>query len=291
LRLVYRYPSECPSSNALSPRRGRGYCVSGWSLTRTGATVGGAGGLGGATVNAGVKGVWLADLPWTVVKARLDAGATAVLPVGAASKEHGPHLPMNTDCLQAEWLARRLAGHRQVLIWPTVAYGHYPAFVAYPGSCSLSRETFRAMAREILEGLLRAGAARVLVVNTGLSTIPPLAEAAARLSRPDAVTLAHVYQGDRFRSAVQEIEEQPHGSHADEIETSIMLAIAPGQVDMAKAEPWAGRAFAAGPFRPADPGSPNYSPSGIYGDPTLASREKGERLAQAMLQDLLAMLP
>lgn len=239
----------------------------------------------------GVEGVWLADMPWTVVKARLAAGATAVLPVGAAAKEHGPHLPMNTDCLQAEWLARRLAGHRQVLIWPTVAYGHYPAFVAYPGSCSLSRETMRAMAQEVLEDLLRAGAARVLVVNTGLSTIPCLEDAVAGLRRPDAVTLAHVYQGDRFRIVAQEIEEQPHGSHADEIETSIMLAIASEQVDMAKAEPWAGRVFVPGPFRSADPDSPNYSPTGVYGDPTLASREKGERLLQAMLQDLLALLP
>lgn len=242
-------------------------------------------------MGAGVKGVWLADMPWTVVKARLDAGATAVLPVGAASKEHGPHLPMNTDCLQAEWLAHRLAERRQVLIWPTVAYGHYPAFVAYPGSCSLSRETFRAMAQEILEGLLRAGAARVLVLNTGLSTIHPLEEAVVGLRRPHVVTLAHVYQGERFRTVVQETEEQSHGSHADEIETSIMLAIAPEQVDMAKAEAWAGQAFGAGPFHPADRGSPNYSPSGIYGDPTLASRDKGERLAQAMLQDLFAMLP
>ena len=233
----------------------------------------------------------LADMPWTVVKARLDAGAMAVLPVGAASKEHGPHLPVSTDCLQAEWLARRLAEHRQVLIWPTVAYGHYPAFVAYPGSCSLCAETFRAMAEEILEGLLSAGVARILVVNTGLSTILPLEEAVARLRRPHAVTLAHVYQGDRFQRAVQEIGEQPHGSHADEIETSIMLSMAPERVDMAKAESWAGRAFVAGPFHPADPGSPNYSPSGIYGDPTLASRQKGERLVQAMLQDLLAMLP
>lgn len=76
-----------------------------------------------------------------------------MLPIGAASKQHGFHLPTNTDRVQAEWLAARIADRFDALIWPTVGYGYYPAFVGYAGSISLSagvrsRNTGRAL-REI----------------------------------------------------------------------------------------------------------------------------------------------
>ena len=79
---------------------------------------------------------------WDAVGDRLEAGAAALLPIGAGAKEHGLHLPMNTDQQQAEWLAARIAERFDVLVWPTLSYGHYPAFVNYAGSCSLEAETF-----------------------------------------------------------------------------------------------------------------------------------------------------
>ena len=67
-----------------------------------------------------------------------------------------------------------------------------------------------------------------------------------------------------------------------------MLVIAPELVRKDKALAWDQRAFEGGPFSRRDPSHPNYSPSGIYGDPTLATREKGEQILQAMIDDLLA---
>jgi len=101
-------------------------------------------------------GRWVAHIPWPEVQERLDAGAVAVLPVGAGAKEHGRHLPMGTDCLQAEWLADRLVEQTDVLVWPVVTYGHYPAFVEYPGSCSLPADLFSALVAAIAEDLRRA---------------------------------------------------------------------------------------------------------------------------------------
>ncbi len=228
-------------------------------------------------------------MAWPEIEARLGNGATAVLPIGAAAKEHGRHLPLATDYIQAEWLAERLAECRDVVVWPTVSYGFYPAFVDYPGSISLSRETFVAVVEEILAGLVRAGAQRIAVLNTGISTIEPLERAIAASPMVVPVQLVNVYAGPRLARVQAEVEDQPWGGHADEIETSLMLAIAPGQVEMRLAEP-AQRRYARGPLSRSDPEASNYNPSGVDGDPTLASLAKGERLSAALRGDVLAAI-
>ena len=213
-----------------------------------------------------------------------------LLPVGAACKQHGPHLPMHSDWLQAKWLARALVDRAPVMCWPTLGYGHYPAFTDYPGSISLSVETFTALVGEILDGIRAAGAARCLVLNTGISTIAPL-QRAIEAAAPGfaALELANVYAGPAYRRQETALVEQARGGHADEAETSILLAIAPEQVAMERAEDWSGLEL-HGAFSRSDPHSPGYSPSGVYGDPRLASAAKGRRLLEAMLQDLLAAL-
>lgn len=84
-------------------------------------------------------------LSWDEIARRIENGAAAILPIGAGAKEHGFHLPVNTDRIQAEWLAGWISGRIDALIWPTVNYGHYPAFVEYGGSVSLSEPVFELM--------------------------------------------------------------------------------------------------------------------------------------------------
>ena len=223
---------------------------------------------------------------WDEVARQLHGGAPVILPVGAAAKQHGLHLPLNTDRIQAEWLAARLAGQVDALIWPTVAYGYYPAFVEYAGSSSLSSSTFEAMVYEIAGEIIRAGCRTLFVLNTGVSTLAPVERALARL---DTSKLMHlrIHEGPRYRRAAERLAEQHHGSHADELETSLMLALAPELVDMSRAEASpALKHEVPGRLIPSDPRSPNYSRSGSYGDPTLATRAKGEVLLRAMLDDL-----
>ena len=102
------------------------------------------------------------DLPssharWDEVAQRIRDGAVAILPVGTAAKQHGFHLPLDTDRIQAEWLAAKMAEKIDALIWPTLAYGHYPAFVEYAGNSSLSDSTFETLVREIAGQVLPAG--------------------------------------------------------------------------------------------------------------------------------------
>ncbi|MGQ0674123.1 MAG: creatininase family protein [Hyphomicrobium sp.] len=233
----------------------------------------------------------VADLTWDEVGRRLEGGAMAVLPVGAGAKQHGLHLPMATDRITADHLSAELAQRMDALSWPTLSYGFYPAFVAYAGSVSLSRATFTAAVKEIIDGLIGFGARRVLVLDTGISTLGPVADAILQSMDTARVRHAKIFAGPQFTATAGRLRTQAHGSHADEIETSLLLAIAPHVVDMAraKASPPALTGAEPGPLTPDDPVSPNYAPSGSFGDPTRATREKGEALLAAILDDLQAV--
>ncbi|HET6756917.1 MAG TPA: creatininase family protein [Burkholderiales bacterium] len=228
---------------------------------------------------------FVVSLAWPQVERLIAAGATAVLPIGAAAKEHGRHLPMASDLLQAEHLAWLLAKRANVLVWPALSYGYYPAFTDYPGSCTLDAAVFAQTVEQVAESIFRSGARALLVINTGISTIPPLESLATRCKHP--IKLAHVYRGVRYVEVERKICRQERGGHGDEAETSIMLAIAPEQVNMDLAQAWLSPQMGHGKFIREDVSHPNFSPDGIYGDPTLASREKGEKLLEAMLDDLL----
>jgi len=232
----------------------------------------------------------VADLTWDRVGTRLARGAAAILPIGAGAKQHGLHMRMATDQFFAEYFAAALADKIDALIWPTVTYGAYPAFVAYPGSISLSGESFQRVVTEIADALLGFGAKRVLILDTGLSTLAPVEAAIRGSSDPSRLRHLKVFAGPRFVK-IRDLQEQPYGSHADEIETSLMLAIAPEQVEMSRAaaSPVSPTGSSRGPLSPDDPSSPNYSPSGSFGDPTLASAEKGRKALAAILEDLMEM--
>jgi creatinine amidohydrolase len=231
-------------------------------------------------------GHFIERMSWDVVAGRIGCGASAILPVGAGAKEHGFHLPMNTDRIQAEWLASQLAARIDALIWPTVSYGYYPAFVGYAGSASLSASIFEAMIAEIASAILEFGCRALFVLDTGISTCAPIGQA---LDRCGGVRVRHlkIHEGPRYREAAATLAEQSYGSHADELETSVILALAPELVQMPRAEasPATSRET-AGPLTPSDPASPNYSRSGSYGDPTLATPAKGEVLLNAMVEDI-----
>jgi creatinine amidohydrolase len=231
------------------------------------------------------------DLTWDRVARRLAAGAAAILPIGAGAKQHGLHMAMATDQFFAEYFAGVLADRIDALIWPTLTYGAYPAFVTYTGSASLSDATFQSVVTEIADGLLGFGARRVLILDTGLSTIAPVEAAIRAATDPSRLRHLKVFAGARFVETVRQVKEQPYGSHADEIETSLMLAIAPERVDMSRAAPcpFSTAGPSRGPLSPDDPTSHNYSPSGSFGDPTLASAEKGRKGLAAILEDLMEM--
>lgn len=250
-------------------------------------------GAGGTAAIPHTRECQVGRLPWDEVARRLSEGAVAVLPVGAGAKQHGLHLPMMTDQLIVEHYAHVLAcalgSGTDALVWPTLSYGYYPAFVGYRGSVSLSLSAFQQMVAETVTALHGAGARHVVVLDAGLSTRDPIEGAFAARGAPNAASRLGLFEGPRFAATVAARQRQPYGSHADEIETSVMMALFPTLVDMARAVPSPVQAggHAPGPLDPDDASSPNYAPSGSYGDPTLATAALGRDLVAAITADLV----
>lgn len=217
-------------------------------------------------------GAILKDMTWKEAAERFRAAAVVVVPIGAAAKEHGPHLPLDTDYRTAEELGRRVAAALPVIVAPVIGFGFYPAFTAYAGSQHLSAATFQALARELIGNLTDHGVTRIALINTGVSTEKPLRELVATIP---GVRIAQIDMRLLGRDADVVLEQQG-GGHADERETSVMLAIAPDTVRMNLA--------------PGQAQGDGLSAEGTTGNPARATRAKGERILDATMRDLIAAL-
>ena len=180
------------------------------------------------------RGVLLEQLSWVQAESVLTPNAVVVLALGAESKEHGPHLRLANDFLMAEYLKRRVLAASDVVVAPSINFGFYPAFTTYPGSTSLQFETARDLIVDVVESLARHGPRRFYVINTGVSTLRTLA-AARDVLAAKGILLGYtdiLHANERVEQAVRQEEG---GTHADEIETSMMLYMAPESVDMSRA--------------------------------------------------------
>jgi len=230
-------------------------------------------------------GVKLETLSWPVAERYFAANPVVVLPLGAAAKEHGPHLPLNNDALIADWLAEELCRARPIVVAPLINASFYPAFIDYPGSISLRMETARDLLVDCCNSLARYGLSRFYVLNTGLSTLRPLAAAKSLLDAQ--LVFEYLVLDDALQSLPPDLLSQQYGSHADETETSLMLHIAPAVVDMSLAvddgAEGEGRLLRAR-------GQGTWSPSGVYGQATLASAAKGQVIAECLLRHCLQQI-
>lgn len=225
----------------------------------------------------------LVELSWPEAEKVLDSTTVVVIPLGAGSKEHGPHLPLATDMLQAEWYTDRLASTEQVTIAPLINYGYYYFFTEFPGSTSIRFTAARDMVVDVCRGLAAFGPKRFYVINIGVSTVPVLKAAAQQLAQEGVVLRFTDLSDPRLKPVEDGLFTQKEGTHADEGETSVMLHMYPGQVDMSKAVQEYSTRNGMGIMQRV-PGAPGrYAPSGIYGDATLATAEKGAIMASTLL--------
>ena len=242
----------------------------------------------------GAAGVRLGHLTFPEAEAWFTAGAPVVIPIGAASKEHGHHLPLATDAIIAERLGEAVRQALPVVVAPVVAFGYYPAFARYPGSQHLSSATAHALLYELIEGFVRHGVTRIALINTGVSTEGTVENVCRDIYSAHGVrpAFSHIRV---FGGTTRGDMEQKLGGHADEHETSIMLALAPELVRLDRAVPDYGHMLAYPKtvfnqpviFSPDPSRGPDYSAQGARGDPTLATAEKGESAFAAMVENLV----
>jgi creatinine amidohydrolase len=230
------------------------------------------------------KSIWLEKLNWVEAEEAFGNHDVVVIPIGARTKEHGPHLPLNNDWIMAEYLTRRVAKQVTAIMLPTIQYSYYPSFIEYPGSVTLSLETSKNMVKEICVSLSRYGIKKFYVINTGISTIDALKQAQEELEKEGIImnytNLNEIEEGIEL--------EQEGGTHADESETSMMLYIKPEIVDLTKAvkdyHPLSGRGLSRDPNNKT---AGVYSKTGIFGDPTLATVKKGEIIVEALVKHII----
>ena len=231
------------------------------------------------------KGILLEDLTWLEAEEVLRPNTIVVIPIGAAAKEHGPHLKLKNDWLLAEYFKHEIMKSADVVIMPTVNYHYYPAFVEYPGSTTLRLETARDLMVDICRSLARYGPRKFYGLNTGLSTVRPL-ELTAEILAAEGIQFRYTDFLKLTAPVEARLRQEEGGTHAGEVETSMMLFIAPSTVDMAKAV----RDYHPSPKSrlTRDPkGEGTYSASGIYGDATLATWQKGEIVVRALVDGIL----
>ena len=265
------------------PRRTAALCAACVLLLATGAVT--AAGQAGPDRQRSAR---IAELTWVQAEQYLDTGTVVVIPLGAEAKEHGPHLTLGNDQLLATYYAGRVFAATPVAMYPTITYHFYPAFVEYPGSTTLRLETARDLVIDVVRSIARHGPRRFYILNTGVSTVRALAPARDSLAA-SGIVMRFTNGGPRTRAAEERLRQQPGGTHADEFETSMMLYMYPDRVDMSKAarDYHPGQSPLARDSAVAVREGRTWSRTGIFGDATLATRDKGRIVVEAHVEDIL----
>ena len=233
------------------------------------------------------KAVFLEDISWTTAKQLLTPDAVVVIPLGAGAKEHGPHLPLSSDLIQADGCRDMLALERKVIITPTINYGFYPAFIRYPGSTTLNYSTSTDVVLQVVRSLSNYGPKRFYIINIGVSTTPTL-ELAARLLADEGILLYFSrYDRPSFKKVEEQFRTQVFGGHADEIETSNVLNFRSDLVDMKKAVDDSSGKNKTGFLTPIFIEGGILNPSGINGYATLGTKEKGRLSMNAYTMEVI----
>ena len=243
--------------------------------------------------------------------ARLDPARTiAVLPV-AATEQHGPHLPLSVDTVLADGIVAASLPHLpadlSVLFLPTQAVGLSPEHARFPGTLTLKAETLLRLWTDIGESVAATGVRKLLLFNSHGGQVSVLDLVARDLrARLNLLVYScswftlplHDAQGQDL-NALFSAEEHRFGIHGGEIETSMMLALAPARVQMSQAQNFVSTAQARaqqfpilGNGRSAKLGwqTQDYHSAGAVGNAAAATAAKGEALVQAAGRALAQLL-
>ncbi len=236
----------------------------------------------------------LGDLTWPAAGRRLKEVDVALLPVGSI-EQHGPHLPLDVDAFDAAWQAEEVArrcSDPKPLVLPLIPYGVAYNHDDFSGTISVGPEALSRMVHEVGLSAARAGIKKLIIVNGHGGNRPALRFAAQQINR-DAHIFTCVETGETSDADVARITETAGDVHAGEIETSTTLANRPHLVPMELAR----RSVPDFASRYLDFSSEHavewfartsrISKSGVLGDPTLASAEKGREIWDVIVNHMV----
>lgn len=248
-------------------------------------------------------------MTWEEVQARIDAGVDAVLlPIGT-TEQHGPHMPLDTDCFIARALCERAAAQAgsegtSLLVAPTLNVTLSWYHMQFPGSMRLQTTTFLQVFREVCDSLVHHGLERIVAVNGHGGNVAALTVAVNHYLETTGRRVFLAQWWDLAADVLQDVEGPM--IHAEEAETSLALAL--GQrvlMDRATRDAWdrgeavraAGLAWTSlGQYGMRHAGPKVVVPmdmlrditaSGVVGDATRARPETGERMLHVLVPRLV----
>jgi len=246
-----------------------------------------------------MRSFYLGELTWLDVEEFLKAHKTVMVPVGSC-EQHGPHLPLDTDAYDAFWLSLKAAEKAQcALVAPPIYYGVSLHHMDFPGTITLSPQTLEQVAYEVGVCLTKHGFNKILFENGHGGNTPAL-EAAAQRIKAETNAFVAIDTVSLIPDFVEKFIETPYDAHAGEFETSTTLAnrenlvvkerIAKPQLTLPKSKYTKIGLKEAGPkvswaFRTKE-----LSNTGVIGDPTKASKDKGEKAWKLAIERLVDFL-
>jgi len=241
------------------------------------------------------------DMSWVEVREAVKEERIPLIPVGS-TEQHGPHLPVKTDIFIAYEICKATASRipHEALVMPPVNYGYNEHHLDFPATIHINHETLIRFVIDIGKSLAHHGFRRIIIVNGHGSNTAPMELAARRITlETPAVCASLMYLG--LAPEVFKLMETVE-AHGGDIETSIMLYLAPHTVDTSKAtKDWdfpesrfikwgvepGGSTFsvAGGSVQFVDWWS-RISKTGTLGDPTKATAEKGKMMFELYVEKL-----
>jgi creatinine amidohydrolase len=243
------------------------------------------------------------EFSWPEIRDAVALNRVVVLPVGTV-EQHGPHLPLVTDVLTATEMSRRAVERipDQAILLPPVYYSFNEHHMDFPGTIAIQGETVIRYVTDIGVSLARHGFRKILLVNGHGSNVPFLDIAARNITnRTEAICAMVSWWSLIPKSVISKLRESeyPGGmAHGCELETSVLLYLRPDLVQFEKAE--RDIHFASSEFFYWDLEHPapvffqewfsRYSKTGTVGDPTKATKAKGEEFVNAVVDRVVTLI-
>ena len=236
--------------------------------------------------------LWFDELSMKEVGEAAKAGKVVIIPVGSI-EEHGHHLPLFTDSLQAEYVALEVAKKTKCLVAPPLKYGVCNSTRNFPGTISIGFESLYSITRDVLEEFIRNGFTRILVLSghAGRAHMVALRLAAQDVirhhrsenleKRPRIMVCSDYDFAYELRGKYFSEED----GHAGTIETSRIMVLRP---DLVKKK--GKKSFPKLPRFEIVADPERYFPRGIIGDPTIASPEKGRMINKYVIKEVTKLI-
>jgi creatinine amidohydrolase len=239
----------------------------------------------------------LEHLTWFDVQEYLKKENVILLPIGSL-EQHGPHLPLATDSINVQFLATRAADACQVLVAPTIRPGVSFNHMNFPGTMTLRPETLVELICDMVESMVSHGFRKIVLLNGHGGNNAAIEVAAIKLKERHPKVVIGVLHSWLLTKEGGKVLECPIQYHADEGETSRMLVSAKPLVRMERAKKEIPHSrsglfnfqitevFSQTTFYGL-PKTHTVTQSGIFGDATLATEEKGRILFDEAVKNLI----